>query len=116
MGLWWKTIDHTYADQVVNSAQVEKPFASLRLGHYSGYSFTDGVQRGLCAVGEMEFIEDAAHIFGNGPLVHDKGACNFLIAQTACDQTQGFHLAAGEMFIEGNAVTCHRALEILNYL
>lgn len=43
MGLWWKTIDHTYADQVVNSAQVEKPFASLRLGHYSGYSFTDGV-------------------------------------------------------------------------
>ncbi len=30
MGLWWKNIDHTYADQVVNSAQVEKPFAAAR--------------------------------------------------------------------------------------
>lgn len=31
MGLWWKTIDHTYADEVVNCAQVEIPFASLDL-------------------------------------------------------------------------------------
>lgn len=62
---------------------------------FFGKPFSIRIERGLCTVGEVKFIENTTHIFCNGSLVYNQLICNLLIAQPAGDQFKGLEFARG---------------------
>jgi len=52
----------------------------------------------------MELIQNVADIFGNGAFVDVQFGGNLLVAQTACDQAQGFLFALGQRIDFGGLI------------
>jgi hypothetical protein len=69
--------------------------AGLLLLGQIAYTFPQCIQGRLRAVGKMEFIQDAADVFRNGPLIDDQFRRDFLVAQAACDQADRLQFAPG---------------------
>ena len=62
-----------------------------------GYSFAEGIQCSLRAIGKMEFIQDTADIFGYGAFVNDEFSGDFLVAEARAQSSVSFPIRAVSM-------------------
>jgi hypothetical protein len=66
------------------------------IGSRGRETFPDRIESGLRSIGDMQFVQYAADIFCDGPLMDYQRCRNLLVTQAACDQAQGFQLPARE--------------------